>query len=469
MKKTILSILLLVGFSLSIAAEGTIPTSFPRKVLLEQFTGQTCGNCPAGYMAINQAIYQNPDKYIWIAHHWGYKQDEYTISESKNITNIIDSYMGAPQVCLNRNYQKINGVKQRHYHPNALVDGTLTMLDADTAVLSVVIEREYTPATRELQITVHGQVADASISSINLSTLIKENSIAGEQVDYNFAWNGNWKEYLHMATIRDFYCSKAIGDEIAVTNQTYSKTYTVIVDSAWVDEHCTIVAFATKTDGREVYNAAETPLVEGTDGGNNDKAYGIIQDAQPKSTIVFSQILAQQKVDPNILQIMLLSNTIMRPDNTSFYYGTCKPVALLYVITTDNELQPGTYPVLDDPSFNSVVAGFRVDTLGSLGGSLLIYASAQYLQNKQIVAAATWRMQSGSLTMDKDGNIYFKVGTCYGTEVEGVYNISTAIGYTEQDADNQTIYNILGQPIDQDPTQLPQGVYIQNGSKFIKK
>lgn len=469
MKKTILSILLLVGFSLSIAAEGTIPTSFPRKVLLEQFTGQTCGNCPAGYMAINQAIYQNPDKYIWIAHHWGYKQDEYTISESKNITNIIDSYMGAPQVCLNRNYQKINGVKQRHYHPNALVDGTLTMLDADTAVLSVVIEREYTPATRELQITVHGQVADSSISSINLSTLIKENSIAGEQVDYNFAWNGNWKEYLHMATIRDFYCSKAIGDEIAVTNQTYSKTYTVIVDSAWVDEHCTIVAFATKTDGREVYNAAETPLVEGTDGGNNDKAYGIIQDAQPKSTIVFSQILAQQKVDPNILQIMLLSNTIMRPDNTSFYYGTCKPVALLYVVTTDNKLQPGTYPVLDDPSFNSVVAGFRVDTLGSLGGSLLIYASAQYLQDKQIVAAATWRMQSGSLTMDKDGNIYFKVGTCYGTEVEGVYNISTAIDYTEQDADNQTIYNILGQPIDQDPTQLPQGVYIQNGSKFIKK
>lgn len=469
MKKTILSILLLVGFSLSIAAEETIPSSFPRKVLLEQFTGQTCGNCPAGYMAINQAIYQNPDKYIWIAHHWGYKQDEYTISESKNITNIIDSYMGAPQVCLNRNYQKINGVKQRHYHPNALVDGTLTMLDADTAVLSVVIEREYTPATRELQITVHGQVADASISSINLSTLIKENSIAGEQVDYNFAWNGNWKEYLHMATIRDFYCSKAIGDEIAVTNQTYSKTYTVIVDSAWVDEHCTIVAFATKTDGREVYNAAETPLVEGTDGGNNDKAYGIIQDAQPKSTIVFSQILAQQKVDPNILQIMLLSNTIMRPDNTSFYYGTCKPVALLYVVTTDNKLQPGTYPVLDDPSFNSVVAGFRVDTLGSLGGSLLIYASAQYLQNKQIVAAATWRMQSGSLTMDKDGNIYFKVGTCYGTEVEGIYNVSTAIDYIEQDADNQTIYNILGQPINQDPTHLPQGVYIQNGSKFIKQ
>lgn len=469
MKKTILSILLLVGFSLSIVAEETIPTSFPRKILLEHFTSQKCVFCPNGILAINQALYENPDKYIWIAHHQGYSTDAYTIQESNNIKNLFN-VTGSPMIMLNRNYQKINGVKNRLYDPSALVNGSLTMLDADTAVLSVIIERDYNPTTRELQITVHGQVANPAISAINVSTVIKENALAGEQADAYFAWSGIWQEYLHMATLRDFYCSKAIGDEIAVINQTYSKTYTVTVDSTWVDENCTIVAFATKTDGYEVYNAAEVPLVEGTDGGNSNISYGIMQKAQPKTPIVFSQILAQQKVDPNILQIMLLSTTNVRPEgNQNFYYGACKPVALLYVVTTDNKLQPGTYPVLDDLSFNSVVAGFRVDTLGSLGGSLLIYASAQYLQNKQIVAAATWRMQSGSLTMDKDGNIYFKVGTCYGTEVEGVYNISTAIGYTEQDADNQTIYNILGQPIDQDPTHLPQGVYIQNGSKFIKK
>lgn len=468
MKKTILSIIMLVGISLSIAAEETIPTSFPRKVLLEQFTSQKCRYCPSGMMAINQALYQNPDKYIWIAHHQGFSTDKYTISESNNIKNIFN-VTSSPMIMLNRNYQKINGVKSRLYEPSALVDGSLKMNDADTAVLSVIIDREYNSTTRELQITVHGQVANPTISAINVSTVIKENALAGEQLDALFAWNGYWKEYLHMATLRDFYCSKAIGDEIAVTNQTYSKTYTVKVDSTWVDENCTIVAFATKTDGYEVYNAAEVPLVEGTDGGNSNISYGIMQNAQPKSTIVFSQILSQQKVDPNILEIMLLSNTNVRPENSSFYYGTCKPVALLYVVTTDKELQPGTYPVLEDMSFNSVVAGFRVDTLGSLGGSLLIYASAQYLQNYKIVAAANWRMMSGSLTMDQNGNINFKIGTCYGTEVEGIYNVSTAIDYIEQDADNQTIYNILGQPINQDPTHLPQGVYIQNGSKFIKQ
>ncbi|MGN1247800.1 MAG: Omp28-related outer membrane protein, partial [Paludibacteraceae bacterium] len=369
MKKTILSVIMLVGISLSIAAEDTIPASFPRKFLLEQFTGQTCGNCPNGILGINQFLREDSREYIWIAHHVGYATDAYTISESNNIKNILN-VQAAPNVCINRNYQKINGIKTRCYVPTSLVDGSLEIIDSATSPLSVIIDREYNAETRELKITVHGQVADTNITHINLSTVIKENALAGKQSDYYFAWDGYWAEYLHMATLRDFYCSKAIGDEITITNQAYSKTYTVTVDSVWVDTNCTLVAFVTDTDGRNVYNAEEVPLMDGTTGGNDCIAYGITQNATPNTTLVFPQILVQEQAAENILQLMLLSNQNMRGSST-FAYGICRPVLLLYVMTTDKQLRAGTYPILNDMSQGSAVAGFRVDTLGSLGGSLL--------------------------------------------------------------------------------------------------
>ncbi len=470
MKKTILPILMLVSISLSSFAEDSIPASFPRKFLMEQFTGKTCGNCPNGILAINEVFRLNPDKYIWVAHHT-YIPDPLLISESRNIANAL-GLSGAPFVSINRNYQLLGSQKKRYFHPAYMLEESFQLLDSATSPVSVLIDREYNPETRELSITVHGQVADTTITKINLSALIKENALAGQQADLYFSWDGVWKEYLHMASPRAFF-SAALGDEVAVTNQAYSKTYKAEVDSTWLENNCTIVAFAANinADGKDVYNAEEVPLVEGTTGGNDCISYGITQNAVPNTTLVFPQILVQQHATDSILQLMLLSNQNMRATAQNFAYGSCRPVLLLNVVTTDRQLQPGTYPILDDLSYGSTIAGFRADTAGTLGGSLLIYASAQYLQSYHIVPGAMWRLQSGTVTVDKDGLMSVSATTYNGSKIECTCTASTltALEQVKPEVENNTIYNILGQPFDQDPTQLPQGVYIQNGRKFIKQ
>ena len=470
MKKTILPLMMLVSISLCTFAEDSIPSSFPRKFLMEQFTGKTCGKCPKGILAINDVFRLNPDKYIWVAHHT-YTPDPLLISDSRKIASAI-GVSGAPFVSINRNYQLLGSQKKRFFHPAYMLEESFQLLDSATSTVSVVIDHEYNPETRKLSITVHGQVADTNISKIKLSALIKENALAGQQADYYFAWDGAWSEYLHMAVPRDF-CSASLGDEVAVTNQTYSKTYTAEVDSTWVDTNCTIVAFAANinADGKDVYNAEEVPLVEGTTGGNDCISYGITQNAAPNSTLVFPQILLQQHATDSILQLWLLSNQNMRANASEFAFGNCTPVLLLNVVTTEPQLQPGTYPILDDMSYGSTIAGFRADTAGTLGGSLLIYASTQYLQSYQIVPGAMWRLQSGTVTVDKDGFMSVKATTYNGSEIECTCTASTltALEQVKPEIENNTIYNILGQPFDQDPTQLPQGVYIQNGRKFIKQ
>ena len=470
MKKTIIPILMLIGIAVSALAEDSIPASFPRKFLMEQFTGKTCGNCPNGVLAIYEVFRLNPDKYIWVAHHT-YIPDPLSIPDSRKVANAI-GVSGAPLVSINRNYQLIGSRKYRHFHPASMLDESFQLLDSATSPVSVLIDREYNPETRELSITVHGQVADTNITKINLSALIKENALAGQQADYYYSWDGTWKEYLHMASPRTF-CSKALGDEVVVTNQAYSKTYKAEVDSTWLENNCTIVAFAANIDaeGKDIYNVEEVPLVEGTTGGNDCISYGITQNAAPNTTLVFPQILVQQHATDSILQLMLLSNQNMRATAQNFAYGSCRPVLLLNVITTDKQLQPGTYPILDDLSYGSTIAGFRADTAGTLGGSLLIYASAQYLQNYEIVPGAMWRLQSGTVTVDKDGFMSVNATTYNGSKIECTCTASTltALEQVKPEVENNTIYNILGQPFDQDPTQLPQGVYIQNGRKFIKR
>ncbi|MCI6323614.1 MAG: hypothetical protein MR787_00855, partial [Bacteroidales bacterium] len=132
-------------------------------------------------------------------------------------------------------------------------------------------------------------------------------------------------------------------------------------------------------------------------------------------------------------------------------------------------LKPGTYSILDDYSANSVIAGFRVDEMGSISGSLLLYSPTSYIQNGQIFPAAMWRLLSGTLTITEDGNVSVKATTCYGTEIEGTYSATTGIENVASSPANQTIFNMLGMPMGDNLQDLPQGVYIQNGKVVIKQ
>lgn len=135
MKKFIL-VCTLIATTLCAAKAADIPASFPRKFLLEQFTAQSCGNCPYGMLCIAEAMAQDSGQYIWVAHHFGFAADEYTISESRNICNLL-GISGAPIVSLNRTKQKINEINQLTFHPAYLPSDEIEIVDSLTSPVSV--------------------------------------------------------------------------------------------------------------------------------------------------------------------------------------------------------------------------------------------------------------------------------------------------------------------------------------------
>ena len=83
MKKIFLSLLLLAAVTMYAQ---DIPASFPRKFVIEHFTGDQCGYCPGGMYSITDYILEEDSTAIWVSHHYGYNTDEIVSSDVIGMT-----------------------------------------------------------------------------------------------------------------------------------------------------------------------------------------------------------------------------------------------------------------------------------------------------------------------------------------------------------------------------------------------
>lgn len=413
MKKTFAILLLLAVMKMSAQV---VPTFFPRKFLLEHFTSANCNQCPMGMKYIVEYLDKQTTPYIWVSHHAVYGTDEYTIPASNAIAM---NYLGintVPSVVFNRSKQD-----------GLLVIGAwdienLVVEDDTVAEASVMIEHQYYAATRRLDITVSGQVANMDRTAYLLSILIKENGLVGKQEDAYCSWKGKkWKEYMHPRVVRDFVTA-TFGDTVRVENQAYSYSASYVINDEWVAENCCVVAYLTPLDKAPVINAEQVALVAGTEGGEQYEPYGITEGAGPSESINFDS-LQVKKVANNQLELTLISTKTMKS-----YAGICKQVGLVYVNTPFDILSVGTYPIQDGNEMGSISAGYRIDEEETLGGSRLVYSLSSDLKEGIITPIHMWRMNSGEMIIDQDGNISLVFTTYNGTTVSAtaVYDFSPA-------------------------------------------
>ena len=394
MKKIFLSLLLLVAVCIS-AQE--VPASFPRKYLIEHFTGDQCGYCPYGMYSIVEYTQQTSTPCIWVSHHYGYNQDEYTISESAKI-GAACGVQGAPNMAMNRT--KVMGTAIA-FHPGYLVeDGmaeTIANNCATTAEASVVIDHTYNAETRELNVTVSGQVANAATTEYLLTVLIKENGLVGKQADYYWSWKtAGYKEFLHPCVVRDLLTVSQLGDTVKVENQAYSKTFTYTVSEKWVAENCNVVAYITPLAKKPIINAEETTLVASTTGGKEYLPFGITENLAPtNATKLNFDTLEFGKPADDKLAIELVSASSTRSD----YYGPMKLVVYLEFNTPDTILPTETLEFADGDALNTFTAGHVDLATQTFSGSRMAY----YLASTMEDLCHIWRIKNGTMTVASNG------------------------------------------------------------------
>ena len=390
-----------------------IPSSFPRKHLIEHFTGDQCGYCPGGMFSLKEFVLRYNTPCIWVSHHYGFNKDEYTINESSKI-GAACGVQGAPSMSFNRT--KVMGSSVA-FHPGYLsemgMDETIASKCENEAEASVVINHSYDATTQQLNVTVSGLVANQETTEYLLSVLVKENGLLGKQSDYNsYSWKSSgFKEFLHPCVVRNML-TLALGDTVKVEKQRYSQSFTYTLPVHLVPENCCVVAYITPLSKKPIINAEETALIAGTIAPHDFLPYGVTEiEAPNKATSLTFEQATLNKPSSDKLQLTMIAKSSTRSD----IHGALKMVVKVDFNTTGETIPAGTYEINDTNEPNTVSAGTTDLRTGTFGGSLLTYVTSTSIETDEWQHCHFWRMKQGTMTVDANGTIVIE-GTLYNTK-----------------------------------------------------
>lgn len=243
---------------------GPPPDTTRQRVLVEEFTGARCVNCPAGSaeLARLQDIYG--EQMIIVAIHAGSfarpypdSREDFRTPEGDALLSFLGQPLGYPSAVISRK----------------LFDGEFD-LQLNRSLWPVYLQQEleqparaelrprlsYLPATRQIQLTVDlTLLAPDAPDDLRLSVMVVEDSVA----DYQLTPDGVDPEYIHRHNLRDMLTAPT-GNNLPAdwtTGQTLTRSYTALLSQKWVAEHCSLVILIHRTgDQKDVWQVVKIPI-----------------------------------------------------------------------------------------------------------------------------------------------------------------------------------------------------------------
>lgn len=274
MKKLIYFIVLSIAF---ISCEEEMVPMLPRVVppadrvvLIEDFTGVACSNCPKGARLIENLKAQYPGSIVSLAVYTrGFDNREpeskydFRTDVGQALQDNIEVLFGKPSAAINRIIDPVNG--RRFFGiPESWTAPVLEELQRPVE-MNVTLTTEYDPSTR----TVSGNFTMIPTKNfdeqISYTVVIAENNIIDPQNDNDEII----LDYEHNHVLRDVLTDPT-GDVLGTTFATgdiISRDFSYTLpdeDGWWVAENCEIIAFAHLSEGQErrVLQAAKEKVVK---------------------------------------------------------------------------------------------------------------------------------------------------------------------------------------------------------------
>lgn len=234
------------------------PAEVGRAILIEDFTGQKCINCPTGTEIINGIVdTYGEDNVIAVGVHsgpLGFAGNSKTVGLMTDTGNEYythwdkENKMGQPWVIFNRKTSP-----DSHYNNWAAMVGTII---SEKANLSVKIANAYDAATRTLTTTVGADGVNGTVNG-KLQVWIVEDGVKALQMMPDGKSN---KEYIHNHVFRAAV-NGTWGEDVTVKEgETTTMKYSYKLPEAWNADNIAVVAFVYNDNGVE--NVAKKHLVE---------------------------------------------------------------------------------------------------------------------------------------------------------------------------------------------------------------
>lgn len=233
------------------------PAEVGRAILIEDFTGQRCINCPTGTEIINGIVdTYGEDNVIAVGIHSGPLGFAGNSKTPGLMTDTGNEYytrwdkenkMGQPWVIFNRKTSP-----DSHYNNWAAMVSTII---SEKANLSVKIDNAYDADKRTLTTTVEADGVNGTVNG-KLQVWIVEDGVPALQMMPDGSAN---KEYIHNHVFRAAV-NGTWGEDVTVKEgETTKKQYSYVLPEAWVADNIAVVAFVYNDGGVE--NVAKKHLV----------------------------------------------------------------------------------------------------------------------------------------------------------------------------------------------------------------
>lgn len=230
-------------------------------VLIEDFTGAACPNCPDAHIAIGNAYAAYPGQVVAIAE-YNYFADPLHADEDLRTEEalLLNDYLG-PAIGWPASFIDRKDFDNDDYMPE--IPANVVPYCGDQVVLTppcnITITNTYDATSRKLDVVVRVDYTSAVTLQNKLSVVLIENGIIAAQVDDNVG--GEVEDYEHNHVMRDmlsYYLGDALPEE-NVPGRWYTFVYSTTLPTEWNADNMAVVAFVHnfETDNKEVLQAAE--------------------------------------------------------------------------------------------------------------------------------------------------------------------------------------------------------------------
>ena len=240
-------------------ADRKIPVERPEiasRVLIQEFTGQWCTNCPEGAAAVHSLIEAFPDAVVAVCLH----------PEGTAYTRPLGDLVLTSAVATDY----YNTYRPSAF-PAALIDGSNPENNYDIwgslainamnkkAIANIECTTSFDESTRTLTVDYDLLFNEAYYSELLLNVWLTEDGIVGPQI---VGARPQW-DYVHNHVLRTSATGSwgiSVGDEF-IPDEHYTGTLTLKIDESWNADNCNVVAFL-QTPSKQVTQAYQTKAIQ---------------------------------------------------------------------------------------------------------------------------------------------------------------------------------------------------------------
>jgi len=250
-----------------LSCEGDEVTIEPtdKKILVEEFTGVRCVNCPAGSAEIENLLDIHGEQLIAVSIHAGFfsapyanSKEDYTIPEGTALEGFLDSPLGYPTAVIDR--KLFENQDDRQLSQSAWA-GLIQEEKGQLSPLVLDLSLNFDEASRELTATTKIQPAETLTGDYRYSVMVIESGIK----DVQLTPEGEIDDYEHKHVLRDMmtpFDGEAI-DENFTVGVVIEKEHQMTVPDGWNSAKMSVIVLVHQTgDSKEIVQVEEKSLAD---------------------------------------------------------------------------------------------------------------------------------------------------------------------------------------------------------------